>query len=364
MNALSFGMLLTAGAAGADPVPPVLPYPTAPYALAGPNSGNIYPGLPPAGPVSLPYMPGSDAQPGVPLPGTYPPGIAPPQAPAAVQQTLSDIGSAPVRRLFQSDHEFDNFIGPMSNPFFAKDPRSNTYFRFVFLDNWMPNGQALGNNFQTYTLQHDLAITERLNLIIDKNGFGNFNGHNGATNGGFLNSTVGLKYTFYRNVETQTIAAAGLQYEIPWGDKEVLQGFGSGALNPFVTLGQQFRQKWHYLQTTGVYVPLTPSQGSTFIYNSFHLDRQCWGWLYPLAELNWYWYTSSGTQFPNAVGQGDGIFNLGTMGVANHHQFTAAVGFKAVLTKYLQVGVAYEYPLTSPQYLLDQRLLVDVILRY
>lgn len=30
------------------------------------------------------------------------------------------------RRLFQSDHEFDDFVAPVSNPVFAKDPRSNT----------------------------------------------------------------------------------------------------------------------------------------------------------------------------------------------------------------------------------------------
>lgn len=30
------------------------------------------------------------------------------------------------RKPFESDHEFDGFVGPISNPVFSKDPRSNT----------------------------------------------------------------------------------------------------------------------------------------------------------------------------------------------------------------------------------------------
>ena len=40
-----------------------------------------------------------------------------------------------------SDHCFDDFISPISNPFFFEDPRSLTEFRGIFLDNSLPAGK-------------------------------------------------------------------------------------------------------------------------------------------------------------------------------------------------------------------------------
>ncbi|MFO0825168.1 MAG: hypothetical protein U0792_18950 [Gemmataceae bacterium] len=55
----------------------------------------------------------------------------------------------------------------------------------------------------------------------------------------------------------------------PWGDRHVDH------------LRQRAPcQKWHYLQTTGYYAaPLHATQGTGFFYNSFHIDRQLFGWL-------------------------------------------------------------------------------------
>jgi hypothetical protein len=59
-------------------------------------------------------------------------------------------GSCQAQRGFlQSDHAFDNFIGPITNPILSKDPRSNTYIRFLFIQNTIPGENLLhGNDFQ------------------------------------------------------------------------------------------------------------------------------------------------------------------------------------------------------------------------
>ncbi|MFO0910520.1 MAG: hypothetical protein U0794_19605 [Isosphaeraceae bacterium] len=70
-----------------------------------------------------------------PLPMSTLPGPAPTMAPAApVPPAFSMTGGAPVnfaaaveeRRPFESDHAFDGFVGPMTDPIQAKDARSLT----------------------------------------------------------------------------------------------------------------------------------------------------------------------------------------------------------------------------------------------
>ena len=51
--------------------------------------------------------------------------------------------------MLPSDHCFDSFISPISNPFFFEDPRSLTEVRGIFLENSLPtsvgNGDAVGS---------------------------------------------------------------------------------------------------------------------------------------------------------------------------------------------------------------------------
>ncbi|MDY3551880.1 hypothetical protein R5W24_000960 [Gemmata sp. JC717] len=353
MNALALSALLTAGSVGADPAyqqPPAQGYQTLPisgYADAGALPAAGYPGTTTAAPTTGP--------------GYAAPGYT---APAGAVPALCDECTKPVRRLFQSDHEFDDFVGPVSNPILNKDPRSNSHARLLFINNNVPGGHPLDGNIQAYALQMNLAVTERLSIIADKDGLAHISPRNGPSTTGFLNLAAGLKYTFYRDVENQTLAAFGFLYEIPSGEAKVQQNQGSGSFAPFVTYGKEFGNKWHYLQTTGYYFPLKSSQGSSYIWNSFHVDKQLFGWFYPLAELNWFWYTSGGNRLPPVFGEGDGLLNLGTRGQAGAHLVTAALGAKAVLTNKYTVGFALEFPLTSRNDIINQRLTVELIGRY
>ena len=83
-----------------------------------------------------------------------------------------DLAQCLTRKPFQSDHAFDNFIGPVSNPIFTKDARSLTEARALFIQNWIPRSHPVvpGGNYQVYTLQARIALTDRLTLFADKDG--------------------------------------------------------------------------------------------------------------------------------------------------------------------------------------------------
>lgn len=269
------------------------------------------------------------------------------------------------RKPFESDHEFDTFIGPITNPILAKDPRSNTYLRGLFINNNLPGDHALGGgSAQIYALQANVALTERLSLIADKDGLARIDTAGGVNETGWLNLAAGLKYTFLRDVENQTLAAAGFLFEVPTGGANVFQNHGSGTLTGFLTAGQRLGETIHVLNTVGYQQAMNTNFNSSFIYNSFHIDKAFGGWFYPLAELNVFHWTGSGDRLPPFVGEGDGLLNLGTQGVSGNTLVTLAFGAKAKLNCNLEFGAAYEFPISDRKDIMENRLVTELIIRY
>lgn len=275
------------------------------------------------------------------------------------------FGCCDSRPMFLSDHDFDSFIGPITNPILSKDPRSNTYVRPMFINNHIPGDHALGaGSGQIYAMQVNIALTERLSLIADKDGIARIDSDGGIHDSGWLNLAAGLKYTFWRDVECQTIAAAGFMFEAPWGEESVFQGRGSGVFTSFITGGQKIGENIHVLNTFGYQFAANTHYNSNFFYDSFHIDYGICGWLYPLAELNWFHYTKGGDQLPSFVGEGDGLLNLGTNGVEGNNLVTVAFGAKAKVSCNIEVGAAWEFPITGRKDLIENRLVTELILRY
>ncbi len=278
-------------------------------------------------------------------------------------QQYTDDGE---RGPFESDHAFPGFVGPISNPYLSKDPRSLTELRFVFLNDEIPTGQALhGGNFEVVALQARVALTDRLTFLADQSGYTWIHPGNAAEEDGFLNVAAGLKYLLIRDVATQFLLSVGAQFEPQTGEGRVYQNQGDGVLSAWVTAGKQFADRWHLLSTSGYQFPIDPSQNSSFFYTSVHLDRRFFSWLYPLAELNWFHYDKGGDRgLPPDFGEGDGLFNLGTTGVAGNDLVTAAVGLKAAIGCHLETGAVFEFPLTGRKDLIDNRVTFEVIVRY
>ena len=80
--------------------------------------------------------------------------------------------SSPSRGVLQSDHCFDNFISPITNPFLFEDPRALTELRPIFMQQGAPNSNWVfnGGNAQFFGVQARVAITERVSFVINKFG--------------------------------------------------------------------------------------------------------------------------------------------------------------------------------------------------
>lgn len=268
---------------------------------------------------------------------------------------------------FESDRAFPGFIGPISNPILSKDPRSLTEARPLYIYNKIDPSHPLGSgNFDVYAMQLRVALTDRLTFIADKDGYATIHPQVPVgTLEGWLDLAAGLKYVFVRDVENQFLVTGGFMYEIPNGEAAVFQNQGGGLFTLFGTIGKEFAGRAHILDTFGTQLPTNWNANSSLFYNSLHLDYALLPWLYPLIELNWLHYTSGGNRgIPAAIGEGDGLINIGTSGVAGNDLVTTAVGLKCLLNDHLELGTAWEVPISNRHDLINNRLLVEAILRY
>ncbi|MFM7149628.1 MAG: hypothetical protein ACKO23_07275 [Gemmataceae bacterium] len=282
------------------------------------------------------------------------------------QAVQGSWGGSPVseRGFLQSDQDFANFIGPTSNPILTKDPRSLTEARFLFLQNWIPNSNPVGGDFQVYALQLRLALTERLQIFADKDGIMALNPAGAPGQVGLLDLAFGAKYALVRDVENQFLVTAGVMYEVPTGYANVFQNHGSGLLTVFGVAGKEI-ENFHLIANAGYQFGTLSRANSDFFYAQLHLDRQFLGWLYPLVECNWYGYTSGGDRgIPAAVGEGEGLVNLGTSDMAGRNLVTIAGGLKAKAGNWADIGLVYETPMSTEKFLLQNRIIFEFILRY
>ena len=131
----------------------------------------------------------------------------------------------------------------------------------------------------------------------------------------------------------------------------------------FGTVGKEFGDCFHFVGNAGYQFPVDHTQNSSFFYTSLHLDKQVAGWLYPLIELNWFHYTSAGTQRPTLNFEGRDLANVGS-NAQGRNELSIAPGFRYKFNDYWQMGIAAEFPLLGTRDLLQYRLGVDLIWRY
>lgn len=280
------------------------------------------------------------------------------------QSLMSDCCGAN-RRPFESDHCFDGFINPITNPVLSKDPRSSTYARLLFINNNIPGSSPFGGgDLQAYAMQVNIALTERLAFTADKDGYAQLSPKAGGNASGWLNLAAGLKYTLIRDVENQFLFATGLLYEMPSGSEAVFQSQGGGIFTPYITYAKEFGEDWHFMGTHGYSFGVDQTANSSFFYHSLHLDREFFDWFYPLVELNWFQYTQGGDVLPRAIGEGDGLINFGTQGMAGRQMLSLAVGAAAKLTHNIEAGAAYEIGVSGYKGVLNNRIVCELILRY
>jgi hypothetical protein len=299
------------------------------------------------------------------------PGLAQESAPVATgipAQTVGDNaplviegGAAESKGGFlKGDKSFPNFIGFVSNPSVAVDPRSLSQLYPIYGYTSMsairpfPSGEinAAGPGL-------NLALTERLNVGLTKGAYvwTDF----GKTRAGWLDLGGYVQYTVIRDVPHQFLATAGLLWTAPSGSSAVFQGSPPVYLAPYLTFGKEFGE-FHVLATTGYNFPAGSGTVTTQqFYGNVHLDRRCFGWLYPLVEFNWSAHTTNvNLDLPNR----HDFFDLDNFS-ASGNIVTVAPGINAVIIPdKLEIGAVYQTPIASQNNVHFNSFLVKMVIRF
>jgi hypothetical protein len=280
---------------------------------------------------------------------------------------------------FKSDDCFNDvgLISPLTNPFYFEDPRSLTELRPIYIYQAAPRHTPIisGGDVQFFGVQGRLALTENWSIVVNKFGFIHLHADDPAADPlgrfphddtGFAEINIGPKWTFYRNAGTGTVAAAGLTFEIPTGSRRVFQDDGSLSIDLYGTVAQHFGRtsygSFNFIGEAGYNFSID-NERSDFFHASLHLDfdiANAHKW-YPLLELNWFHYTSSGNATPFNFEGGD-LINFGSRS-SGHNYVSLAPGFRYQFNPHFGAGVGVEFPLTRKDIELT-RLTFDVILRY
>jgi hypothetical protein len=338
------------------------------YAPPGPIIRCQDPGPPAVPPPGVPLVPDDRYNCGV-VPGPPPPGGGDPFLGGRIGPLLTETN--PQRSWFQSDHAFDSFASPVTNPFLAEDPRALTELRPIFMFQGIPNSNPLyqGGNMQYFGVQGRLAITDRWSIVMQKlGGLAVQPGNNLPDESGFSELWIGPKFTFWRNDCTGTLAAFGLTFQIPVGSEKVFQDTGDLSLAPYVSFAQSFGKSsfgtFNVMGTTG-YSFSTDNQRSDYFYSQLHLDYDVANLhkIYPLVELNWIRYTSNGGARAQDFEGGD-LINFGANNVSGNNFLSLAFGARYKFTECVQMGAAFEFPVSGRKDLMDYRVTVDLIFRY
>jgi len=249
-----------------------------------------------------------------------------PTSPTAQNPGPTDFATTPAIQLpgsanplggrLSGNHNFANFINWMSNPLSNIDPRAVTAVYPLFISSWVQSTPPIPNaDVQVYGPAVTVALSERFAFGLNQGGFaalhpsrdpiqrqrlaaldplGRFRDiRESGERKGWLNLGGFLQYTLIQDVEDQFILTAGLRWIAPAGSYEIFQGHGPLELAPYLTAGKEFG-KWHVLGTVGYQFPAGPGDDNLKLwYANVHIDRQCFGWLYPLVEFNTNYLTKS-----------------------------------------------------------------------
>lgn len=270
---------------------------------------------------------------------------------------------------------------PISNPTLFDLALPGTNVHPIFIYHNLPNSinttlgeLPLGGDVQVYALQFEIALNERLSIVATKDGYVDFNPNNTMSNeSGFANLGAGLKYAFILDPVSRTALSGTMTFELPTGNSDVLQGEGDGAVN-LILNGLKLVDDWQFASSLGFQFPFSSEQ-STMSFVSAHVSYEVCSWFIPLVELNWFHVLDAGDgtgNFPAHVGgavpavvefEGGDFFNIGAVNSGKNRDFvTAAFGFRSRITDAVNVGFAYEIPLTDEEdSVMDDRFTLDLI---
>lgn len=296
-------------------------------------------------------------------------------APAAEVSTGAKSGFLISDKRFHDDPEifwkgflsglrgFENFYNPVGDPLYFETPFNNTGVRFLYLHHTFDDGSVLkGGDLNVYALQARIALTERLGFIATKDGYSDLNAEILPKDEGWNDIAAGLKYAFYVDKASDTVATFGARYQMGNGDAEVLQG-GVQELSPFISVAKGWGD-FHLIGSVTDRIPLDNDKGNNVLQWDLHADYEVMKGVAPMIELHGLHYLDDGTRTGLSVGGVD-YTNLGSTDVAGSTVIWAGAGARVKLTPQISIGAVYETALTNPKAdIFGDRVTVDVELTW
>jgi len=273
---------------------------------------------------------------------------------------------------------------PISNPtlFDLALPTTNVHPIFAYHSlpdqlNTTLGPVSVGGHVELYALQAEFAVNERLSIVASKDGFVEMRPDSTLSKeSGWANLGAGVKYAFILDPVAQTALSGTMTFEIPTGNSDVFQGEGDGAVNLMIS-GLKLVDCWQFAGGLGFQIPFSDQQ-STEGWLSAHVSYEVCSWFIPLVEVNWFHVIDSGNgsgNYPSQVGgavpavakfEGGDLFNIGAVNSDDNRDFaSAAFGFRSRITDSIDVGAAYEIPITNEEdSLMESRVTVDLVWKF
>ncbi|MGL5016988.1 MAG: hypothetical protein ACRDBP_02560 [Luteolibacter sp.] len=273
---------------------------------------------------------------------------------------------------------------PISNPTLFDLALPTTNVHPIFLYHTLPDqistigpSAPVGGHVELYALQAEFAINDRFSIVATKDGYVEMRPDATLANqGGWANLGAGVKYAFILDPVAKTALSGSMTFELPTGNSDVFQGEGDGAIN-LLASGLKLVDNWQFAGGLGFQIPFSDEQ-STSGWMSAHVSYETCRWFIPMVELNWFHVLDAGNgtgNFPSQVGglvpavvefEGGDLFNLGADNANENRDFvSAAFGFRSRITDSIDVGAAYEIPLTHEEdSLMESRVTIDLVWKF
>jgi hypothetical protein len=277
---------------------------------------------------------------------------------------------------------YEGFTAPVGMPFLFEEPFINTGASLWGLWHDLPESSVFeGGEIRAVAAQLRVALTGRLALIATKDGWIELRPDLDLldTEKGYGDLGLGLKYALIDDPDRRIIVTPSLRYEATQGSGDVLQGNGEGMWVPGLSAGIGMGPA-NLTAGLGATLPLDGDAESGVLFYGLQLALPLGGRFTPFVGLNGLHYLDSGDgsgtietslgRLPidtvqNALGtgrfEGLDVANLGSRGVEGHDVIGGSLGFRLRLTERLDLGFAYERPLTRRRDLLKQRATLNLL---
>lgn len=256
----------------------------------------------------------------------------------------------------------DQTIAPVTNPIFFEDAVIRSEIRPIFVYHNLDDQFLGGGNAQLYAMQIRYALTDRLALIATQDGYFNINNKALADPHGWMDLALGLKYALIDNEPAQFILTPGFTFHVPTGERDVFQGRGGGEFNPFVSFQKGFGDL-HVSGNLGFRIPVNQNEQSNIAHYSMMVDYYTCRWFIPFVSFNAFSVLGDAENIGLNT-EGYDVMNFGASNANGRTQGAVGVGFRSRILDNVDLGLAYEKAVIKPYGLFDDRITLDVCIRF